>query len=1151
MTADLIGRDAELAELETALAEARRGDGGVVLVCGDAGIGKTALVESLVAMTAPTEVHVAWGRCWGGPAAAPYWPWAQVLRAVADIASDGDLVRRLGPGASDVVQLLPELAARLPALDPTAAAEGLDARLRLFDAVAAFLRTTATETGGLVVALDDLHDADEGSLQLIRTIVHGVRRVPLLVIGTYRVDEVARLPVHQQLLGLVSDVGRTLRLRGLDEDGVGALLARTATGADVDVSRRVHDATDGNPFLVYEAARLLAHGRSDTVALPEEAHAIVRARLERLPADVRTLLAHAAVLGREFGLGTLAQLTGRPADDVLDFLAEAAAADVVEESALGQWRFVHALLQEALDDELDSARLTDLHRRAADALAPTGATARVALHLFKAGDPRAVEECAAAGRVAAVALAYEEAADWYERALAALEWSPRPDDRRRYDLLVDLGELTVKRGSIAEAREVYGRAIGVAKALGSVELAAEVAVRVAPYGRSDPVVIGALDDALCDLPDIDSALRAKVLVSFAWVLQSSSLSRSALQDVSNQGLEMARRVGDPETCWKVFLQWHSNNFAGCGDPHERLGVTAELIELAGASGSLERMALARCRRAADLFENGDVAAGRDGLAEALRLATALRQPFLVWSALVGHVGMALLEGKLDDAERLAREAVAAGERCDWVGVDMIFACQQLEIRRHQGRLDEAEELIQENLRRWPVYGIDCVNEIGLAQVYALLGRPDDARAQLDRVLGDVGVESVFSVGVHGYGRTDAVRLCCPTALAEACWLLDDDAARAPLLYDRLLPYAGRQVMAGQHGSRGACSRFLGQLATLLGRFEEAEDHFESAHRMHDSIGAPIWGAHGRADHARMLVSRGGPGDVARARELAATAGAAFRSLGLAFHAERAEALVGRAHATVRREGEYWTFEFGDDVARIRDSTGVRYLARLLRNPGQELHALDLVAGDSGCPSEGRRPEPSLFGAASSDAGAVLDSKAKAAYRRRVVDLRGELERAGTGHDAARTRAEIDFIEAQLAGAVGLGGRDRKAASDAERARQSVTRALKGTIDRLGERSRALGDHLRVTVHRRVLVLRPRPLGPGHLGRVVRCPSVHRVTDCAADRHAPGAEAKGGADVRRDRRRGRRVRFEPGHAAGPRGLAGDAAESRSGQQMDGW
>ena len=95
---------------------------------------------------------------------------------------------------------------------------------------------------------------------------------------------------------------------------------------------------------------------------------------------------------------------------------------------------------------------------------------------------------------------------------------------------------------------------------------------------------------------------------------------------------------------------------------------------------------------------------------------------------------------------------------------------------------------------------------------------------------------------------------------------------------------------------------------------------------------------------------------------------------------------------------------------------------------------------------------------------MLDAKAKAAYRQRVVDLRGELERAGPGHDAARTQAEIDFIEAQLAGAVGLGGRDRKAASDAERARQSVTRAIKGTIDRLGESSPALGDHLRVAVH---------------------------------------------------------------------------------------
>ena len=1066
MITDLIGRNAELAELEAALAEARRGEGGVVLVCGDAGIGKTALVEALVATTAPTEVHVAWGRCWGGAGAAPFWPWVQVLRAVVDIASDGDLVRRLGPGAADVVQLLPEVATRLPALDPTPAAESPDARLRLFDAVAAFIGATSTETGGLVVALDDLHDADEGSLQLLQTIVHGLSRLPLLVVGTYRVDEVVRLPVHQRLLGLVSGAGRTIRLRGLDEEGVGALLARTATGADPDLTRRVHHATDGNPFLVYEAARLLAHGRSDTVVLPEEAHAIVRARLEGLPADVRALLADAAVLGREFGLGALAHLTSRPADDVLDSLAEAAAAGVVEEVSLSQWSFVHALLQEALDEELDPVRRTELHRRAADALEPNGAGAWVALHRFEAGDPRAVEECASAGRAAAVALAYEEAADWYERALAALGWLPLPDDRRRYDLLVDLGELWVRRGSIAEAREVYGRAIAAAKALGSVELAAEVAVRVAPYATSDPVVIGALDDALCDLPDIDDALRAKVLVSFASVLQSSSLSRSALQDVSRQGLEMARRVGDPETCWTVFLQWHRISFHGIGDPDERLSVAGELIELAGASGSRERMAQARLLRAADLFATGDVARAGDDLAEALRLATGLRLPFLVWSALVGQVGLALLEGKLDEAERLAHEAVAAGERCDWVQVEMIFACQKLAIRRHQGRLGEAEELIQENQRRWPFYGVNCAHDIGLAQVYALLGRPDKARAQLDRVLADGGVESVFSIGVEGYGRTDAVRVCCPTALAEACWLLDD-AARAPLLYDRLLAYAGRQVMAGEHESRGACARFLGQLATLLGRFEEAEGHFEAAHRMHDTIGAPIWGAHGRADHARMLVTRGRPGDVARARELAADAGAAFRSMGLAFYAERAEALVGRGYAALRREGEFWTFEFAGVVARLRDSTGVRYLERLLRNPGQEIHALDLVVGEGRSPQGSRRPEPSLVGAASSDAGAVLDAKAKAAYRRRVVDLRGELERAGAGHDAARAaraQAEIDFIETELAGAVGLGGRDRRAASDAERARQSVTRALKGTIDRLGERSPALGDHLRIAVH---------------------------------------------------------------------------------------
>jgi hypothetical protein len=196
-----------------------------------------------------------------------------------------------------------------------------------------------------------------------------------------------------------------------------------------------------------------------------------------------------------------------------------------------------------------------------------------------------------------------------------------------------------------------------------------------------------------------------------------------------------------------------------------------------------------------------------------------------------------------------------------------------------------------------------------------------------------------------------------------------------------------------------------------------------------------------------------------------------------FYARRALSLVGGAEpappirdaagtsARLVQEGEYWAFHYAGETARLRDSKGLRYLARLLRNPGQELHALDLVVGDGGA-AVGRRPEPELNRIGAGDAGAMLDPQAKAAYRRRLEDLREEIDEATVFNDlvrAERAQQEMDFLLAELSAAVGLGGRDRKAASDAERARQSVTRAIKSAVERLGEVHVPLGDHLRTTV----------------------------------------------------------------------------------------
>jgi hypothetical protein len=167
----------------------------------------------------------------------------------------------------------------------------------------------------------------------------------------------------------------------------------------------------------------------------------------------------------------------------------------------------------------------------------------------------------------------------------------------------------------------------------------------------------------------------------------------------------------------------------------------------------------------------------------------------------------------------------------------------------------------------------------------------------------------------------------------------------------------------------------------------------------------------------------------------------------------------------RREGEYWTVAFGGAVVRMRDAKGLGYLARLLRDPHREFHVLDLLVGDPPRGSDAAR-EDGLVTAAP-DAGVVLDAPAKRAYRERIADLEMEIEQARRWNDverAARVEDELDALTRGLAGALGLGGRDRRAASDSERARTSVTKAVRRAVERLEAEIPELGRHLSLAVH---------------------------------------------------------------------------------------
>jgi Tetratricopeptide repeat len=259
-----------------------------------------------------------------------------------------------------------------------------------------------------------------------------------------------------------------------------------------------------------------------------------------------------------------------------------------------------------------------------------------------------------------------------------------------------------------------------------------------------------------------------------------------------------------------------------------------------------------------------------------------------------------------------------------------------------------------------------------------------------------------------------------------------------------------------HQSFGPVALRLGMLAGLLGRWEEAEGHFRTAMERCELLRSRAFTPRILSEHAKVLLARG---DEGRAAELLDEARELSEQLGIRPSLGRSVALEATS-ASFRREGEFWTIVYGSRTLRLRDVKGLRYLAVLLGSPGTELHALELARAAEGTPDDGGRS--ASFGGEAP----VLDAQARAAYRRRLDELGEDLQEARDWRDperAAQIEVELDALTEELARAVGLGGRDRAIASPAERARVSVTKAIRTAIKTIDRESPELGAHLTASI----------------------------------------------------------------------------------------
>ncbi len=809
-----VGRRSELARMRACWGGVQmHRDRRILLVAGEPGIGKTRLAQQFASAALEEGATVLLGRCSEEPLA-PFEPYTEAL-AQAGVAE---------------------------ALTPSSGPDDTGARHRLFDAVdTAF--TDLAARAPLLLVIDDFHWADRGSLLLTSFLLRSSRPGPILVLGTYRDTELGRHTPLTAALGELKQGGALDRidLRGLPLDDV-ATLARSMLGTD-EIAARVHSRTDGNAFFVEEVLRGLAESGPQVV--PESVRHAVGVRLSRMGDEANELIAAAAILGLEHDARALQATAGLQADGAEAALDEILRARLLRPlSSPRRFEFAHALVREAVLDECNVLRRARLHRRAADALADLGEEnhlEEIAMHLFEAASTadarRAAEMLVRAGHRALDRLAYEDAAERFDRALQALELAGAEDDAG--PVLLARGDALLRAGEPEAARAAFSAARALALRGADNAVLGEAALGFAGLGIAivdiDAEAIARLEEALERVED--RPLRSRVQARLAVELYYAP-DRTRSDAHSADAVTTARASGDATALASALSArhvalWRPDRI------EERVSVADEMIASAREAGDRHAELQAHNWRVADLFELGQMAAWREETARHARLAAELRLPAFEWYTPLWAATDAMLAGRTEDVERLGLEAKEAGLRAGdqnaELFVGMVRFCEQLE-REAYDEMDLA--FVQERIANSPA---GLAYRGGYTWVLAGLGKTERAREELHATM----------ELTHAF---DANWLSLQAELAEASALLGD-ATFAATLYERLAPYAGRPVTAGRAVcSYGAVDLRLGCLAALLGRKVDAVRHLEDAIRLNGTFGCVVWRT--RAERLSQLVRNG-------------------------------------------------------------------------------------------------------------------------------------------------------------------------------------------------------------------------------------------------------------------------------------------------------
>jgi hypothetical protein len=1061
-----VGREREIELLLDGLAALGNGRGSLYFVIGEPGIGKTRLADELAARATAAGATVVWGAAWDGGGAPAYWPWIEVARALRPLVPEPDerLRRDLGPMWGEADPEREEAGSRDPEL----------LGFRRFDALRALLQAAARERR-LVVILEDLHAADRASLLALHLVARALRSLPVLIVATHRGAEATRDPDVAELLGRLGREGNTVLLARLGRDAVASLMAGGAATSP-RLLDQVYEASGGNPLFLAESLHLVGAGGRRSSA-PAGVGALIRERLAQFAPATRDALETAALLGRELTFPVLADACGIDADELAARLRQPLAVGILEEMEDARVRFAHGLYRERLVADLPAERRAGLHLRLAEALLRWRAAGHIeaeeplAHHLLAAGpagDPqRAIEWALRAAYRARAALAFDRAVSLYEGAHAALAAST--DQGRRIDVAIDLAQVLVRVGAGPRSRALCLDAADRARSLNDgVRLARAALAHGAELriGMVDVTLVALLAEALHALPADQQPLRARVMARLAAAQQPAPDPAIPMQQ-GREAIALARDCGDPETMLATLYNAGSA-LADYAAPEERLPLSRELVALALPRGELTIAQRAYARLAVDSLELGALSEAEIAVAAHERLGQALGHARWRWRSPLLRSMLALLAGRWQDAEAAQVEAEQLVAEAEDPGAGLTLLIHRmgaLWVRRGDSvrvlnALDNPTVLqVQYSAQFLPLLR---------ASTLARLGEMASARSGLESLPG--GWRSLAG---------DPVALALLSDLVARV----GDRDRAAELLPLLAAYEGRNVTFGLFGLiwAGPVAQMEGELRLLLEQWSEAASALEEALAVASALGARPLAAWVECQLAAALFRRAGEGDRDRARALLERSREEARTLGMDHLLARISEVPIAAPApisspapaasapelvTLVRDGEVWTVAWAGQQARLKHARGLEILALLVSNPGRPFHVLSLGASDPGDVID------------TGDAGELLDEEARRAYRSRIAELGQELEEANVWADGARRdrlRAEREFLQDELARAVGRGGRARRAGAAVERARSNVQKRLRAVIRKLAETAPAVARHLDSEIKTGIYVTYHRPV----------------------------------------------------------------------------